>query len=444
MTDLRWRRTSVAVVVLITVPQLSPATAQPPPGDRAAAAADLCQGQVATIVGTSDQRRLRGTTGPDVIVSGGADNVEALEGDDVVCVTGSTQRLIAGKGHDHVRTSNGRTRTRVNLGRGDDTFSGGNRADKVVAGGGTDQVATGGGDDAYSDRGFTETSDDMVDLGPGNDWAVTLPNPAGTIDGGTGSNVLVPQVIFDTEPGPWRFDNVTGTGTSPDGTRFVWQNFQTFEFDAGFDTGPVNFTGSGRDEKVTVNVFFSGPSLRSVDLGAGDDWVAFRGTIGHADGGPGHDRLDVRDLGDPHNASFVPAIGVDLRAGQLRTEGRRRDAASFEDLLVSGFRVVELAGTGRANSMTVGRACLVGMVGRGGADRLVALPGEGCSDFEAGGADVSRRVVAFGDVGNDELLGRSTSDHLVGGAGRDTADGRAGHDRCFAEVRRRCEQGGSG
>ena len=442
MTYLRWRPTSVAVAILLTAPQLSPATAQPFSGGPAGAS-DLCQGQVATLVGTSDQRRLRGTTGPDVIVTGGADNVEALEGDDVVCVTGSTQRLIAGKGHDNVRTSNGRIRTRVNLGRGDDTFSGGSRADKVVAGAGTDQIDTGAGDDTYSDLGFTETTDDVVDLGPGNDRAETVPNPGGTVDGGTGSNALVPLTAFDTEPGPWTFDNVTGTGTNPDGARFVWRDFQTFTFAPGFDTGPLTFTGSGQDERVTVDKFLEfGPFLRSVDLGAGDDRLTLDDTVGHANGGPGHDRLDVQNSGDSRNLTLPPGIGVDLRAGQLQTEGRRRDATSFEDLLVSGFVVVELAGTGRANSMTVGRACSVGMVGRGGADRLVALPGGVCSTFEADG--MPRRVLAFGDAGNDQLLGRSTSDHLVGGAGRDTADGRAGHDRCFAEVRRRCEQGGSG
>ena len=108
----------------------------------------------------------------------------------------------------------------------------------------------------------------------------------------------------------------------------------------------------------------------------------------------------------------------------------------------TGFAVVELVGNGRANSITVGRACSVSMTGRGGADRLVARPRDLCS--EAGDTDVLRRVLAFGSAGNDELVGRSTSDLLVGGPGRDTADGRAGHDRCFAEVRRRCEQGGSG
>ncbi len=434
----------LSAAALVGVFLVVPAAAQPLSGGQATAT-DLCQGQVATIVGTADQRHMRGTIGPDVIVTGGADSVKALEGDDVVCVTGSTRRLNTGDGHDHVRTSNGRTRTGVSLGRGDDTFSGGNRVDFVSPGRGTDHVATGGGNDGYLDGGFSlRFSDDVVALGPGNDRAVTPPNPAGTVDGGAGSNELVPKVDFDTEPGPWTFDNVTETGTNPDGTRFVWRNFQEFTFAPGFDGAAVTFAGSGRDERVSVDRFFEyGPSLRSVDMGAGDDRVTFDSTVGHADGGPGHDRLDVQDLGDPHDAGFVPAIGVDLRAGQLRTEGVRRNAVSFEDLLVSNFGVVELAGNGRENSMTVGHACSVHMTGRGGRDRLVARPGGVCDEYEAD-PDVPRRVVAFGSAGNDELVGRETSDVLVGGPGRDSADGRAGHDRCAAEVRRRCEQGGTG
>ena len=298
----------LGAVGLVGVFLVVPADAQPPSGGQAAAT-DLCQGQVATIVGTDDQRQLRGTTGPDVIVTGGADSVKALEGDDVVCVTGSTRRLNTSDGHDHVRTSNGRTRTGISLGRGDDTLSGGNRPDFVSPGRGTDQIVTGGGNDAYIGNGFgVSLSDAAVDLGPGNDRAVTPPNPAANIDGGTGSNVLVPQGDFDTAPGPWSFNNVTGTGTSPDGTGFVWQNFQRFTFDSSFDTGPLTFIGSGRDELVKVHRFFEiGPSLRSVDLGAGDDRVTYHGLISHADGGPGHDRLDVQDLGDPHDAGFVPA-----------------------------------------------------------------------------------------------------------------------------------------
>jgi Ca2+-binding RTX toxin-like protein len=53
---------------------------------------------------------------------------------------------------------------------------------------------------------------------------------------------------------------------------------------------------------------------------------------------------------------------------------------------------------------------------------------------------VSSRL--FGGTGADHLLGSKLSDdHLIGGRGRDVADGLAGIDTCRAEVTRHCESG---
>jgi hemolysin type calcium-binding protein len=45
-----------------------------------------------------------------------------------------------------------------------------------------------------------------------------------------------------------------------------------------------------------------------------------------------------------------------------------------------------------------------------------------------------------GGAGPDRLLGSRNDDILIGGPGRDLADGAKGSDTCRAEVRRHCER----
>jgi hypothetical protein len=50
----------------------------------------------------------------------------------------------------------------------------------------------------------------------------------------------------------------------------------------------------------------------------------------------------------------------------------------------------------------------------------------------------TERLVAFGEAGDDRLVGGWGADRLVGGPGLDVADGTWGRDRCLAETRRWC------
>jgi hypothetical protein len=61
-------------------------------------AANTCQDVAATIVGAPGVRRLEGTAGPDVIITGGARSVNAKAGDDIVCVTGATNFAAGASG----------------------------------------------------------------------------------------------------------------------------------------------------------------------------------------------------------------------------------------------------------------------------------------------------------------------------------------------------------
>lgn len=160
------------------------------------AAAETCHGQPATLVGTPGQD-LVGTAGPDVIVTNGAMVVRALDGGDLICVTGQARHVNAGYGDDTVdatvRVGPGKT----TLGWGSDTFTGGLGFDEVDAGGTEDPVV--------SDGAWYDGEPDMIDTGKGGanvrsgeDWASTV---------GTNDDVIVLGA-----PGPRRTNSVHYAG----------------------------------------------------------------------------------------------------------------------------------------------------------------------------------------------------------------------------------------
>lgn len=119
-----------------------------------------CDGKDATIV--TDDDKVEGTSGNDVIVLRGLGNivVSTGNGDDAVCVfTGSIETpksvtVFAGAGNDRFYGSDGTDvffggagKDEANLYGGDDTLIGGADADKLRGGAGTDLVRGGDGND---------------------------------------------------------------------------------------------------------------------------------------------------------------------------------------------------------------------------------------------------------------------------------------------------------
>jgi Ca2+-binding RTX toxin-like protein len=79
-------------------------------GLRATAA---CAGERATVIGTREAERLRGTHGDDVIVTGGGgDRVLGLRGDDLICGGGGADLIRGGGGDDTLRGGPGKDELR--------------------------------------------------------------------------------------------------------------------------------------------------------------------------------------------------------------------------------------------------------------------------------------------------------------------------------------------
>ena len=94
-----------------------------------------CGGRGATVVGTAQRDRIRGTNGSDVVVAGGGrDAVLGRSGDDLVCSGGRGDRVRGGPGADRI------------LGQGGaDTLDGDEGDDELVGGGGADVCFQGAG-----------------------------------------------------------------------------------------------------------------------------------------------------------------------------------------------------------------------------------------------------------------------------------------------------------
>ena len=436
------RTTVLSTTALLGLGLVAPTTA-------AQAAGETCHGQAATHVGDAQTLRLVGTEGPDVIVTNGAHTIEALGGDDVICVTGFGSQVYAGDGNDLVDGSAiVNVGAHVRLGAGSDRFIGG-PAFEVVWGGSTV-------DDVTFEQ--VDTEDDVIDMGPANAndvisdmvrsgqegqpngdvvradggsvtwWGV--PTPTTRLDGGGDSTVEfqpVRPLAIDTRRGTATFE---GQGVVP------FSGFTRFAVRTLKGSGTFSFRGSGADEELELHVPEAIP--HSVDMAGGDDefWLIASGRKAlrpgtSYDGGPGRDLIHL---------SLPSAVDADLHLGKGRLSvgpGRREvtlRAKRFEDAGVAAHDV-EVVGTAGRNEISV-KACLIRVDGRAGKDRID-------DDLRDPYVSLECKTVSatfLGGNGNDTLIGSRGHDRLIGGPGRDTADGAGGRDVCSAERVRNCEK----
>lgn len=486
------RTTPLTTAALLGLALFTPATA-------ATAAGETCRGEAATIVGTGPT--VTGTEGRDVIITGPATQVDALGGNDLVCVTGSTTSsdfidIDAGTGDDVVDTTAVLTGHYVAtvLGAGADTFVGGRADDSVYAGeqvrlanGGfasgsdteTDTIDTGdAGDGVFSGSPGTPTSD-VIRLGTGVDqlYLSSAPTPAAVLDGGEGDDGLRVAGVS----GDLAIDMAQGTLTSTEGAA----RFASIEH-ASVLAGPgtLTYRGTEGDDNLVVHPTGGAPTL-DLTTGGGDDRITLEPAMiaagSRLDAGSGDDRLIAATetgrlaLDLPAQRLTVGAVdavafgleGAFLLAPQVVAVGDDRDNQFswdgcdadlrgkrgddslrwqydyvFESYEFSCTGTVRMNG-GDGNDSLRGSSSADLLVGERGDDRL---EGRGGNDRIRGGSGADRmdggegRDDVQGGSGRDVLNGQGGGDTLLGGSGRDRADGSNGRDRCVAEREARCER----
>ncbi len=301
--------------------------------------------------------------------------------------------------------------------------------------------------------------------------------PAGRLDvsAATSTRLILPAVPASSTPGSDSelvIDAVAGRATL-DGVQVLAWTGPVHSWDLGEQRAAswqsaVSFVGSDADE----HLWLTSGGYRDVRLGGGDDSVAggsrawYR--VRSLDGGPGRDRIYFR-RGCRHltvrvatrmtcDEGTIPFTGFDdvsvsnmAKNGVLVVVGTDADdhvsaygaKATFHgrggsDRAFLGGRTVRVNGGPGADTLGA-RGVNVVLRGQGGADRLRLEHDQTLRPYPA---SLFRRV-ALGGPGADELRGATDAhgDRLVGGPGRDHADGRGGaRDYCDAEVTRRCER----
>lgn len=428
------RSASLPAAVLLGLTLIPPTAAQ--------AAGETCRGQAATHVGAPGVV-LTGTEGPDVVVTNGSESVDALGGDDLVCITGAGSPVVhAGGGNDVVdATAHAGGATTV-LGAGDDTYDGSAAQETVTAGAapsddtGRDVIRTGPRglvrDVVHSGQPGQPNSDDVrgghLDL----EWHGSATG-AGVLDGGADS-------LLRVQPESWGMSLYT----DPRGVLAStgWQTDQAItgftDFEVTSHPGLTHFTFRG--SRLDESLFFDGlrrTTLFQVSMSGGDDdltVVSDEKTKDNASmsGGRGSDHIRL-------GMARVRDVDLDLRKGRLST-GRGKGEATiaargFEHATVVATDV-ELLGTAGRNDLAV-NACRATVQGLGAGDDISAI--DASADLETVSCGSKPRMRFLGGPGKDTLVGSNGPDLLVGGAGRDLADGRGGRDTCQAEKRTSCE-----
>jgi Ca2+-binding RTX toxin-like protein len=442
MSHRMWLLAAVCTVCCVLPSSLAATIATAASTTQPSGAAPMCAGLPATIVGSPDTRRLRGTAGADVIITAGAQTVVALAGDDTICITGRTEVVEAGTGDDHVTSDDRNFETYVLLDEGADTFVGGARRDRVVPGAGADHVETGAGRDSYD--GFvwpgTEPNDDpLVSLGGGNDAAsVDISNLTGVLDGGPGLNMLSMNCCAADHGIEWVVSNVTETATADGDPRFQWDRFRGFTFGEFNLTGTIEFEGSDARERVVAGGEFGSPDIARMALRGGNDTLIYSRMLGPVRAGEGLDWVRLVNFADPRSpASWNRAVTVDLNKHRIGIDDRAVRVRGVENIEVSDFIDALVQGDAQDNQFIVGQTCRAKLYGGRGDDTLRSrLSSDRCPRLVEG----PRWMRAFGGRGDDILAGRWTPDLLVGGRDNDSADGRGNVDVCRAEALRRCER----
>jgi len=408
----------------------------------ATAAAPMCQGQPATVVGEPGAKVVKGTPGDDVIFARQAFEVRALGGDDLICATirpknphQTTGKIRAGAGDDSVVVqTSADDYVWTELGPGADTFVGGDETNIVWAGTAQDGDDEGAADADDADKDVISTAGgyDLVFLGePGAPLADVLDTGAdfdevqlqavdmtdeAELDLGAGHDLLFFSWPSNVR-GDWSFDNANGVAADDSGRQLSWARVESFQL-PGHAVDRLDFTGGRKAESLTAGNF------GTLDLGGGNDQLTLvptdkprnTETASKIIAGRGRDRLVVDDQ---------KSYRVDLDRGRVRFQSKHQTSsrlAGFEDVRAFAWgdgRAVVIGSDGPNKIGLIG--CRVLVRAGGGNDLVTAVH----SDDRCG-----ERTLRGGD-GRDDLRGGAGPDRLYGGGGRDRLDGLHGQDHGY-------------
>ncbi len=398
------------------------------PTGAATAAAETCQGQAATIVGTPGAQ-ITGTEGADVIVTNGATRVDARGGDDLVCGTGAAPvfATILGAGADTFIADSSGGRHFVHAGAivgREDVVSpetADTEADVIRAASAVVISGTAGQPNA-----------DIIDLDFGEVVWSGIQIAPGALSVGTGAVLGVRSATGDVAM------DAKGTVTGDD-TALTWTGqFDRLAFTTTAERGMFTFRGTSGAEHVKVEApttYDRNIALRSGKDSYESDTLGGKATRIKGDGGRNQLLLELTSHG---------RVRADLsRSRVTATKAGKEDSIrvrGFDDIIVSAKRA-DVIGTNRANRIGV-IACRVTISGRKGRDDLyVDTRYRGLGTWVPPRCDKPRATI-YGGPGNDSLAGSYPSnDRLIGGPGKDrVAGGFGGRDVCQGEKVRECEK----
>lgn len=389
----------------------------------AAAAPVKCHGRVATIVGTTGDDQLTGTSGVDVIAGlGGNDNTKGGGGDDVICGGDGSDSLFGGRGDDRLEGEAGLHSVLLG-GPGHDHLQAASLGSKFRGGPGDDVMVS---TSTRIVRFFSERGNDtMATLVPTKVDLYLLDSPVGVrLDAHTGKLTGRGHTRLDLAPGTpldvWgtrHADVLIGTPQGDtlrgEGGNDVLQGRRgNDDLDGG--RGENTLRGGSGADLLGENVF-SGYGANVAYGGAGGDRLHFTGnddvyqvpfvpgSDAVVDGGAGHNTL-VTHLKNGPSGGWHHVL-VDLTKGRVDADG---DVSRFSGI----FRILDL-GLDGADSWTV----------------------NGTDHHDVIGVSVGKSapaVVVHGRGGADVIVTGAGDDTLYGGAGADQAYAGDGTDTCYS------------
>ena len=315
------------------------------------------------------------------------------DGNDTVASGAGADTIKSGAGNDQITANEGNNVIRAGSGRDLITSLAGN--DNIVSGGGNDTVNSGGGNDFVS----MAAGDDRVR------FTVASLTAADTIDGGEGSDLLVP--LDNGAIGDAVFANITNFNTlsvangvqlnatlgavfSATGISSVVGSTLVDTIDASSLTSNAHYTLGNSADILTL-----GTGQDTVLAGLGDDNVSFISA-----------RLTATDSLDGAGGTDILTLAA---AGQILVDSQLAQVSDFETLTTNN-------GT---NSLTLGANATNSGISQ-------VNGGTGADTINAGA--MASAVTFSPGTGNDIVTGGTVNDTIDGDAGADVLTGGTGND----------------